>query len=111
MINVIKAKVGEEELLAQLAEEAIELAHAALKLRRVISGKNPTPVKYDDALENFLEEVADVDLVLAVLDIGEDTEEILARMRVKLARWEARLCATTSDIWEEKTESGLLEED
>ena len=110
MHKEIKARVGEEELLAQLAEEAIELAHAALKLRRVIGCKNPTPVKYDEALENFLEEVADVDLVLAVLDIGEDTEELLARMRAKLIRWLARLRATTQDPWEEKTESGLLEE-
>lgn len=31
------------EILAQLAEEASELAQAALKLRRAINGKNTTP--------------------------------------------------------------------
>ena len=31
------------EILAQLAEESSELAQAALKLRRAIDGKNPTP--------------------------------------------------------------------
>lgn len=32
-----------EEILAQLAEEASELAQAALKLRRALNGTNPTP--------------------------------------------------------------------
>jgi hypothetical protein len=31
------------EILAQLAEEASELAQAALKLRRALDGTNPTP--------------------------------------------------------------------
>lgn len=33
------------EILAQLAEEASELAQAALKLRRAIDKENPTPKK------------------------------------------------------------------
>ena len=39
----IKGRLGEAEVLAQLAEECTELAQAALKMRRVLDGKNPTP--------------------------------------------------------------------
>ena len=109
MIKFVKAQMGEAELLAQLAEEANELAQAALKLRRVIDGKNPTPVKYDDALENLQEEMADVDLVLAVLGIGEDIDAAHERMHAKLTRWAGRL-REARQIWEDKTESGLLED-
>lgn len=36
-----------EKILAQLAEEASELAQAALKLRRALDGTNPTPYFYN----------------------------------------------------------------
>ena len=39
----IKGRLGEAEVLAQLAEACTELAQAALKLRRALDGKNPTP--------------------------------------------------------------------
>lgn len=111
MMEFIKCKMGEAELLAQLAEEASELAQAALKLRRVIDGKNPTPVKYEDALENFLEEVADVDLILAILGLDESFLAELERMTAKLTRWVDRLRAVQpSPPGEDKTESGLLDE-
>ena len=41
MVNIDLPKT---EILAQLAEEAAELAQAALKLRRSLDGTNPTPV-------------------------------------------------------------------
>lgn len=53
-----------EEILAQLAEEASELAQAALKLRRALDGTNPTPKSVAECEENLLEEWADVDLCL-----------------------------------------------
>ena len=52
------------EILAQLAEEASELAQAALKLRRALDGTNPTPKSVAECEENLLEEWADVDLCL-----------------------------------------------
>ena len=39
----IYEKIGESALLQQIAEEAAELAQAALKLARKLDGKNPTP--------------------------------------------------------------------
>lgn len=82
-----------EELLCQLAEEASELAHAALKLRRTYDTTNPTPVTEREAFANLLEEIADVSLVLQALGIDSDAnletcQEIMAQ---KVDRWASRL--------------------
>lgn len=44
----------ETEILAQMAEEAAELAKAALKLRRAKDGVNPTPVDIKIAEANLI---------------------------------------------------------
>lgn len=44
------------EILAQLAEEASELAQAALKLRRALDGTNPTPKSVEECEANLIEE-------------------------------------------------------
>ena len=56
----IKNYLPDAEILAQLAEEAAELAQAALKLRRVIDGTNPTPKTREDAFGSLVEEYSDV---------------------------------------------------
>jgi hypothetical protein len=43
-IEQIRGFVPLDELLAQLAEEASELAQAALKMRRTLTDCNPTPI-------------------------------------------------------------------
>ncbi len=51
MINevaYIKEHLPKAEILCQLAEEASELAQAALKLRRALDGTNPTPVTIEN---------------------------------------------------------------
>lgn len=48
------------EILAQLAEEASELAQAALKLRRALDGTNPTPKSVAECEANLIEEFADM---------------------------------------------------
>ena len=80
----------QEELLAMLAEECAELAQAALKLRRVIDGTNPTPVSYHLAMKRLHEEVADVNLCIDQIHCLDDDklEEI---RKTKLARWLTRL--------------------
>ena len=90
-VDFIREKLGQEELLAQLAEECAELGKAALKLRRVYSGKNPTPVKRSEAYTNLLEEVADVTLCLNVLDITCSMPEVQRTANEKLSRWCQRL--------------------
>ena len=61
-------RIGEPAALEQLAEEATELAKAALKLARVQRGNNPTPVTKEQALENLQEEISDVHVCCSVND-------------------------------------------
>lgn len=56
------------EILAQLAEEASELAQAALKLRRALDGTNPTPKSVEECQKAFEEEYADVVNCIIALD-------------------------------------------
>lgn len=92
MIQYIRSQIPREELLAQLAEESTELAHAALKLRRSIDGTNPTPVTEEQAMENLREEVADVLLILEdLLDIDPLDIEIDSVRVKKIERWYNRL--------------------
>lgn len=41
------------EILAQTGEEAAELAQAALKLRRALTGENPTPKSIAECLDDI----------------------------------------------------------
>lgn len=88
-ITGINTLLGCCELLAGLAEEATELAQAALKMRRTLDKSNPTPMTTGDASRNLNEEFADVLLCAAVL--GFDREEIARIIREKAARWSTRL--------------------
>ena len=90
-MNIIIERLPQTELLAQLAEEATELAHAALKLRRAYDGTNPTPVSRGDALEAVKEEIADVWLVLELLDLDQYDVDCNRIKREKLDRWVRRL--------------------
>ena len=88
-MNVIKETVPVKELMAGLAEECCELAQAALKLRRVWDGTNPTPMTEDTAIDRLYEEIADVRLYLKQIDVNvASVEEIMAQ---KEARWKSRL--------------------
>ena len=68
-ITGINTLLGCCELLAGLAEEATELAQAALKMRRTLDKSNPTPMTTGDASRNLNEEFADVLLCAAVLGL------------------------------------------
>lgn len=82
----------QDELLLQLAEEAAELSQAAMKLRRVMDGRNPTPVGYQMAVKNLNEEMADV-LLCADQISSLDDEQITRTKKSKMARWLDRLKA------------------
>lgn len=96
MIDYIKKQLPVEELLCQLAEEATELAHAALKCRRTLDGTNPTPKTYEEAMENLHEEIADVRLVLELLELTNKPEQTHI-MVAKLTRWAKRLETSRMD--------------
>lgn len=77
------------ELLAGVAEEAAELAQAALKLRRVLDGTNPTPKSRAEAMLDFEEEIADVQLYLD--RIAYDRVQVANVKKIKAERWRTRL--------------------
>lgn len=58
-LEYIAENLSDEDILCQIAEEAAELAQAALKLRRAITQTNPTPVTVGNAVDNLFEEYGD----------------------------------------------------
>lgn len=90
-VNYIKEKLSVEELLCQLAEEATELAHAALKAVRVMNGNNPTPISKQQATENLTEEIVDVALCLSLLGLCTVNVREDPRYSGKIQRWVGRL--------------------
>ena len=89
----IRQKVSEAALYEQLAEECVELAHAALKLARIKRGENPTPVSVEDAMGAVMEEYTDFRVVAYVLEMGWDIDVF----EQKLIRWHKRLGEVNED--------------
>ena len=93
--NTISPKVPVDELLAGLAEEAAELSKAALKFRRAITQKNPTPVTTNEAWAMLEEEVADTLLCMGVLGLLGEVCGLSKRCeqmtQLKIDRWSNRL--------------------
>lgn len=83
----IGLRLGEPELLAQMAEEAAELAQAALKLRRAITNINTTIKGEDECRQSLIEEYTDVIHCALVLGMDADLEQI----QQKTERWKKRL--------------------
>ena len=72
--EIMIEKIGRPAMLEQLAEEASELAQAALKLARIERGENPTPVTEDEAYKNLVEEYTDVETCARELCLRADPE-------------------------------------
>ena len=92
-IDFIRANLSERAILEQMAEEAAELAQAALKMIRASSRENPTPVTPEDAYRNIIEEYADISLCLIALgyDTGKDQLLVTQTMNKKQKRWVERI--------------------
>lgn len=93
LFKEVQKKYGAEYLVIKLAEECSELAQACAKLLAVWKGA--TSMRYDEAMEHIMEEMADVrnhmcGLEVALLDENEiqGIEEIQRR---KMARMKTRL--------------------
>lgn len=94
----IANNLSDNDILCQIAEEAAELAKAALKLRRVLSGTNPTPVSDKEAVDSLIEEYADTIGAFEVWAakcggdgvqlVGADIAEIID---AKYSRWARRI--------------------
>lgn len=85
--SYLKDTVDRVVCLEQMAEEAMELGNAALKLVRVLNGVNPTPVTVEEAEAKLLEEWTDLVVVGSVYGAGADYD-IYNR---KLNRWYERV--------------------
>ena len=87
MIAQGRIGISEPARLELLAEECVELAHAALKLARILRGENPTDATLEETRANVVEEACDVCICLDLVDISLDPD---IRMR-KLERLAKRL--------------------
>lgn len=92
-VEYVKKVLPKPVLFVQLAEECDELGQAALKIFRILDGRNPTPVPIGQAIEDLFEEIADILGVLRTLELtdGECAAlygEISAN---KFERWVGRL--------------------
>lgn len=96
-IEYIREQLPEAVTFAQLAEEATELAQAALKMFRIIDGRNPTPVRLSEAWANIHEEVADVLNCLQVLGVSTNDQTYQETIRQKRERWASRLQEVCAD--------------
>ena len=76
----------QKEILAQLAEESAELAQAALKLRRVLDGRNPARTGYYWAVQALNEEIADVTMCFDLIHCV-DYNKINTTREQKMKRW------------------------
>lgn len=94
-IEYIIAHSSEASRYEQVAEEAVELAHAAQKIARYLRGEQPVADSFDleKTKENLVEEYADVSL--AVDTVNGFGDEILKKWNdyydAKAKRWVERL--------------------
>ena len=86
---MFKEKIGEAAVYEQLAEEAAELAQAALKVSRILRGENPTPVTLGKAKDHLIEELTDVYVCCSELQINYDADIFDSKVRRWMNRIEA----------------------
>ena len=89
-VDRIRKEYGDEYLYRQLAEECMELGHAALKLIRAQRGETPVPL--DEAKTAIIDEAADVRVMLNVLNDMLDADERV-RLMVQAATKNQRMVA------------------
>ena len=91
-VDRIRKEYGDEYLHRQLAEECMELGHAALKLIRAQRGETPVPP--DEAQRALIDEAADVRVMLTALDKTLDVDgrvRMIEQAAAKDRRMVARL--------------------
>lgn len=89
--RMIKERLPRTELLAGLAEKASGLAQAALKLRQVLNGSNPTTVAEKQAVDNLIEELGGVLCCAEAVITPEQVDQVKEVCACKRARWARRL--------------------
>lgn len=97
-VDYINTRLCVDDLLLAFAEEASEAAQAALKLRRTLYGKNPTPVTMVEARFHLHEEMDDTMLCWNVMTQRSRDKDVIPwesnlppNPLQKLDRWVQRL--------------------
>lgn len=92
-LEIITEALMPEDILIQLAEESSELSQACLKLIRSNGNNNKPKVTHLKALDNLHEEVADVLVVMKVLNEFTffDMDKVEEIANAKMTRWSKRL--------------------
>lgn len=83
----LRSTVDDVDKIAQLAEEASELAQACVKWLRVSKGTNYSPMSVDQALDHIYEEFTDVIVASKVAGIYPSS----SIESYKSLRWEERI--------------------
>ena len=89
-ILFVREQLSPGDQFAQVAEEAVELAHAAMKMQRILTGTNPTPVTEKEAMGKVMEEICDLYNALEVLKLDVNMKYEGIRKK-KMARWVERI--------------------
>lgn len=89
-ILFVREQLSPADQFGQVAEEAVELAHAAMKMQRILNGTNPTPVTEKEAMGCCLEEICDLYNALEVLKLDVSLKYEGIRKK-KMARWVERI--------------------
>lgn len=88
--------LGEPALMEQLAEKCSELAQAALKLARKERGENSTPKTLGECFKDLIEEMADVNLCIWVIETSRGLD-LRRHSNWKLERWAQRIREARGD--------------
>ena len=92
-IVYILQRTSDVALYELLAEEASELAHASLKLARIMRGEVPAAKTREKAIRDVLEEYTDLRNVADVIDLPMD----ILLSNAKMKRWVDRLALKEAD--------------
>lgn len=90
-LKFVRDNLTEKDLYLQMAEEAAELAQSCAKMVRVVEGSNPTPVTEEEAKASVREELSDVLLCNAVMQLAHTDGSFNSTMASKLERWVNRI--------------------
>ena len=114
--NFIYKNTTKASRYEQVAEEAVELAHVAQKLARILRGEQPVAkdVTFESEFEKFIEEFADMELAVSVTEtIGgghfDIDQKFLDIYDEKLLRWceriEEKIGKTIEEYEQEENEA------
>lgn len=92
----LRGMLTSADLWGQLAEEASELAQAALKMQRLELGNNPPRKTPQECINNVIEEHSDVVFCFKLLR-WDDNKEMEAVQKAKAGRWVSILKGVKAD--------------